>query len=56
MKVGDLVRRKWLNQRDTRLAIIVEEPSHHHLNIRFCDDGRKIPAAKKNLELVSESR
>jgi len=56
MKIGDLVRRKWFNQRDIRLALVVEEPSHHHLNIRFCDNGHKIPAAKKNLELVSEGR
>ena len=56
MKIGDLVRRKWLNHSDTRLAIVVEESSHHHLNIRFCDNGRKVPAAKKNLELVNESR
>ena len=56
MKVGDLVRRKWLDRRDARLAIVVEVLPHDYLNIRFCDNGRKVPASKKNLEIVSENR
>ncbi len=42
-----------------RLAMVVEMPSELGFNcvkIMFLDNGRKTPATKNNLEIISESR
>ena len=59
MKVGDLVKLLPHCRDSDRLAIVIESPSELGLScvkIMFLDDGRKTPATRNNLELISESR
>jgi len=59
VKVGDLVKLLPHCRDSDRLAIVIENPLELGLScvkIMFLDDGRKTPATRNNLELISESR
>ena len=60
MKAGDLVKLKEHCRGSGRLAMVVESPdmtlSLHCVKIMFLDNGRKLPATRQNLELISEGR
>ena len=55
MKVGDLVKLKEHCNSSDRLALIVGL-YYSAVKIMFFDSGKKIPAIKSNLEVISESR
>lgn len=59
MKVGDLVKLMPHCRDSDRLAMVIE--MHHEIGsncvkIMFLDNGKRTPATKNNLEIVSESR
>lgn len=61
MKVGDLVRLMPHCRDSERPALVVQAPDDDTLRFRcvrimFLDNGRKVPATKNNLEIISESR
>ena len=60
MKVGDLVRLLPHCRDSDRPALVVEVPDEsfglHCVKIMFLDNGKKTPATKNNLEVISESR
>ena len=60
MKVGDLVKLRPHCRDSDRLAMIVEMPTKSYglncVKIMFLDNGKKTPATKNNLEIISESR
>ena len=59
MKVGDLVKLMPHCRDSDRLAMVIEAPyelGYNCVKILFFDNGKKVPATKNNLELISESR
>jgi len=60
MKVGDLVRLLPHCRDSDRPALVIEAPdcslSLRCVKIMFLDNGKKTPATKNNLEIISESR
>ena len=60
MKVGDLVKLMPHCRDSDRLAMVVEAPDDSFnlrcVKIMFLDNGKRTPATKNNLEIVSESR
>jgi len=60
VKVGDLVKLMPHCRDSDRLAMVVEMPGPlfglNCVKIMFLDNGKRTPATKNNLEIISESR